>query len=46
MSTFGDPVFRRCKRIWVDGELMGVAFDRDPIGAKPLMALRHDAELI
>jgi hypothetical protein len=46
MSTFGDPVFRRCKRIWVDGELMGVAFDRDPIGAKPLMALRHDAQLI
>jgi hypothetical protein len=46
LSTFGNPVFRRCRREWVDGKQMGVSFDRSPVGAKSLQVLRHEAELV
>jgi hypothetical protein len=39
LTKFGDPVFRRCKRRWVNGTLMGVSFHRDFIGVKPLAQL-------
>jgi hypothetical protein len=28
LTKFGGPVFRRCKRRWVDGTLMGVSFQK------------------
>lgn len=37
LTKFGDPVFRMCTRRWVNGTLMGVSFQRDFIGAKPLL---------
>jgi PilZ domain len=46
LSTFGNPVFRRCKREWVDGTLIGVSFHKSPIGTKPLRQLRREAELV
>jgi hypothetical protein len=48
LTAFGSPVFRRCKREWVDGALMGVSFRRDAaIGLKkPLAQVRRDAELV
>jgi hypothetical protein len=46
LTTFGNPVFRRCKRRWVDGLLMGVAFLKGPVGEKPLKELRREAELV
>jgi hypothetical protein len=46
LTTFGNPVFRRCKREWVDGAVMGVSFRSDAIGVKkPLTQLRREAEL-
>ncbi|MDR3489363.1 MAG: PilZ domain-containing protein [Bradyrhizobium sp.] len=46
LTKFGDPVFRMCIRRWVNGTLMGVSFQRDFIGAKPLAQLRREAELV
>ncbi len=46
LSAFGSPVFRRCKRAWVDGPLMGVAFRRGPVAEKTLGALRRGAALV
>ncbi|MEY2503226.1 MAG: hypothetical protein QOI07_3563 [Verrucomicrobiota bacterium] len=46
LTKFGDPVFRRCKRRWVNGTLMGVSFHRDFIGEKPLAQLRREAQLV
>jgi hypothetical protein len=46
LTKFGKPVFRRCKRIRVDGALMGVSFHTGEIAVKPLKQLRHDAELV
>jgi hypothetical protein len=46
LTTFGNPVFRRCTRIWVDGLLMGVTFEKGPVGEKPLNELRREAELV
>jgi hypothetical protein len=28
LSSFGSPVYRRCRRAWIDGTQMGVAFER------------------
>jgi hypothetical protein len=42
LSRFGNPVFRRCKREWVDGSLMGVGFQSSPTGTKPLEPPRHE----
>jgi hypothetical protein len=44
LSTFGNPVFRRCRREWVDGTLIGVSFHKSSIGTKPLQQLRREAE--
>jgi hypothetical protein len=46
LTTFGNPVFRRCTRKWVDGLMMGVTFHRGPVGEKPLERLRREAELV
>jgi hypothetical protein len=46
LTTFGNPVFRHCKRQWVDGALMGVSFHTSSIGIKPLQILRREAELV
>jgi hypothetical protein len=46
LTTFGNPVFRRCSRSWVDGVLMGVTFQKDTIGEKSLKELRRQAELV
>jgi hypothetical protein len=44
LSTFGSPVFRRCKREWVDGSVMGVTFHSSAIGEKPVAQTRHQAQ--
>jgi hypothetical protein len=43
LSTIGIPAFRRCKRAWVEGNLIGVSFDktRPP---KPTKRLTCDLE--
>ena len=46
LTKFGDPVFRMCIRKWVDGTLMGVSFQTDFIGAKPLAQLKREAWLV
>jgi hypothetical protein len=46
LTKFGDPVFRRCTRKWVNGTLVGVSFHRDFIREKPLAQLRREAELV
>lgn len=46
LTQFGDPVFRRCKRRWIDGMLMGLSFHKDAVGRKPLAQLRREAELV
>jgi hypothetical protein len=46
LTTFGDPVFRRCTRTWVDGMLIGVTFNKEPIGDKSLPELRREARLV
>ena len=45
LTTFGDPVFRRCTRAWVDGILMGVTFNKETIRDKSLPQLRREAKL-
>jgi hypothetical protein len=36
LSAFGSPVYRRCKLAWVDGSLVGVAFEKGKLkGSKP-----------
>jgi hypothetical protein len=32
LTTFGTPVFRRCKRAWVNGPEMGLTFSKRKIG--------------
>ena len=32
LTTFGNPVFRRCKRRWINGAQMGVSFVKSSIG--------------
>jgi hypothetical protein len=34
LTWFGNPVFRRCTRKWVQGAQMGVGFKRSDIGIK------------
>jgi hypothetical protein len=46
LSTFGNPVFRRCEREWVDGTLIGVSFHKSKIETKPLQQLRREAKLV
>jgi hypothetical protein len=34
LTTFGNPVFRRCTRAWVNGPEMGLIFAKSKIGTK------------
>ncbi len=45
LTSFGNPVFRLCKREWVDGAMMGVSFKKTGIGMKSLKEVRREAEL-
>lgn len=46
LNSFGPPVFRHCKRAWVDGDQMGVSFNKANIGIKALEEVRREAELV
>jgi hypothetical protein len=46
LTSFGNPVFRRCKREWLDGAKMGVSFKNTNIGMKSLKEVRREAELV
>lgn len=46
LTSFGTPVFRRCKRDWVNGARVGVSFNKTNIGMKSLEEARHGAELV
>lgn len=46
LTSFGSPVFRRCKREWVQGARVGVSFNKTSIGMKSLEEVRHEAELV
>src|ERR1700682_1624173 len=36
LTSFGSPVFRRCRRRWVRGARIGVGFHKSQIGMKSL----------
>src|SRR4051794_19075409 len=36
LTTFGNPVYRRCTRKWVHGARFGVSFNNSKIGIKSL----------
>ncbi len=44
LNSFGPPVFRLCKRVWVEGKQMGVSFNKTNIGIKSLEEVRRGAE--
>ncbi len=46
LTSFGSPVFRRCKREWVHGARVGVSFNKTNIGIESLEEVRHDTELV
>jgi hypothetical protein len=47
LTNFGNPVFRRCRREWVDGAKIGVSFNKTNIGMKKsLNEIRHEAESV
>ena len=46
LNSFGSPVFRLCKRVGVEGQLMGVSFDKTNIGIKSLEEVRRAATLV
>jgi PilZ domain len=46
LNSFGPPVFRHCKRVWVEGQLIGVSFNKTNIGIKSLEEVRREAELV
>jgi hypothetical protein len=46
LNSFGPPVFRYCKSVWVDGDQMGVSFNKANIGIKTLEEVRREAELV
>jgi hypothetical protein len=43
LNRFGPPVFRQCKRVWVEGQLVGVNFNKTNIGIKTLEEVRREA---
>jgi hypothetical protein len=43
LSSNATPAFRRCKRAWVEGDLIGVSFDKTH-PAKPTKPLTRDLE--
>jgi len=46
LTSCGNPVFRRCRREWVDGATVGVSFKKTSIGMKSLEEVRREAELV
>jgi hypothetical protein len=46
LTSFGTPVFRRCKREWVHGARIGVSFNKTNIGMKSLEVVRPEADLV
>ena len=44
LNSFGPPVFRHCKRVWIEGHLTGVSFYKTNIGIKPIEEVRPEAE--
>jgi hypothetical protein len=46
LTTFGDPVFRRCTRTRIDGTSMGITFNKELIRDKSLPKLRREARLV
>jgi PilZ domain len=36
LSNYGQPVFRRCKRVWTKGDRMGVDFDKSKVTDKTM----------
>jgi hypothetical protein len=46
LSSFGKPVFRRCKMEWVDGTNIGVSFLMNSIEKKPLKVSRRESKLV
>jgi hypothetical protein len=44
LTNFGNPVYRRCKRDWVNGARVGVKFIRGGLGNKPLELDLTEAE--
>lgn len=44
LNGFGRPVFRHCKKVWVEGQLVGVSFNKTNIGIKSLEEVRRGAE--
>jgi hypothetical protein len=46
LSSFGAPVFRRCRREWVEGAMMGVTFLKGHVTEKTLAVLRRETELV
>jgi hypothetical protein len=45
LTSFGPPVFRLCKRVWVQGDLMGVSFNKTNIEIKSIEEVQHETEL-
>jgi hypothetical protein len=45
LNSFGPPIFRRYKKVWVEDQLMGVDFYKTNIGIKSLEEVRSEAEL-
>jgi hypothetical protein len=46
LSSFGKPVYRRCKRAWVEGAQMGVGFQKSTPAEQTLVELRREAEMV
>jgi hypothetical protein len=44
LSSIGSPAFRRCKCVWVEGELIGVTFDKRRPAAKPTKGSTYNLE--
>ena len=46
LTGFGNPVFRRCRRKWVDGAQMGVTFKRTDIGIKSPKEVPQESSVV
>jgi|HubBroStandDraft_3_1064219.scaffolds.fasta_scaffold49387_3 hypothetical protein len=45
LSSMGTPAFRRCKRVWVQGDRVAVRFDKRRLPGKPLQSSRNWEEM-
>jgi hypothetical protein len=46
LTGFGNPVYRRCRRKWVDGAQIGVTFKRTDIGIKPPKEVPQESPVV